>query len=467
MNYPALDIPTLGGGFLIASIAILHVFIAHFAVGAGLFTAACETAARRRGDALLLRFLRDHSRVLVLLAFVLGAASGAGVWFSIAVVAPRATSLLIHNFVFAWAIEWVFFAIEITAGYVYYASWDRLAPSRHVAVGWIYAAAAWLSLFAINGIITFMLTPGRWLERRAADDWSGAFFSGFFNPTFWPSLLLRTLSCLALAGLFVCVIVNLAPGYGREERKRVIRAALYFVAPIVLMVPAALWYFGHVPAFARQLVAGGAAAMSLFLVFGVVCSVLISAYALALIRTRGYLSLTSSVLLLAMAFVATGTMEYVREGIRKPYVVRGYLWSNGVANRPAEFTPINRDGLLAHAPWHALRAGGAALDSVQRGEILFRAQCAACHTVDGLNGVAPLVYGWRRDWIRQCLDHLDELKGYMPPCLGTPAERDALADWLFQLNPAHRGDDAPDLPVASAAAPRRARLEPGAVEAQP
>ena len=30
----------------------------------------------------------------------------------------------------------------------------------HLIVGWIYFVAAWLSLVVINGIITFMLTPG-------------------------------------------------------------------------------------------------------------------------------------------------------------------------------------------------------------------------------------------------------------------------------------------------------------------
>jgi ABC-type thiamin/hydroxymethylpyrimidine transport system permease subunit len=33
-------------------------------------------------------------------------------------------------------------------------------PRIHQAVGWIYFGPAWLSLFPINGIIGFMLTPG-------------------------------------------------------------------------------------------------------------------------------------------------------------------------------------------------------------------------------------------------------------------------------------------------------------------
>ena len=37
MNYPVWELTTIGGGSLIALIAVLHVFISHLAVGGGLF----------------------------------------------------------------------------------------------------------------------------------------------------------------------------------------------------------------------------------------------------------------------------------------------------------------------------------------------------------------------------------------------------------------------------------------------
>ena len=37
MEFPVWQLSTLGGGFLIIVIAVLHVFVAHFAVGGGLF----------------------------------------------------------------------------------------------------------------------------------------------------------------------------------------------------------------------------------------------------------------------------------------------------------------------------------------------------------------------------------------------------------------------------------------------
>ncbi len=434
MFYPQFDVPKIGGGLLIAAIAILHVVVAHFAVGAGIFAAVAETIARRRNDQLLLRFLRDQSRFLIHLAFVLGAVTGVGIWFAISLVSPRATSLLIHNFVWAWGIEWVLFAVEIVAGYCYYDTWDTLPGRRHQAIGWIYAAAAFASLFVINGIITFMLTPGEFFTLRDAGDYGAAFWAGLFNPTFWPSLVLRTLSCLALAGIFVCIIVNTSKHYTRDERTRIINYGAYCLAPFVLMAPASIWYFNNVPEDARTMASGGAIAMTLFFAFGVVCSLMIGLYAyFALIRRKRYVSLETACLLAGMALIATGAMEFVREGIRKPYVVRGYLWSNGIADRADEVAPIMSAGILSHVPWIADPEQASAADPLTRGRWIFQAQCSQCHTIDGANGIKQLV-PYDREIIRNDIDHLHIRKSFMPPFIGTEVEKDDLAAYLFSLN---------------------------------
>ena len=66
-----------------------------------------------------------------------------------------------------------------------------------------------MSLFIINGVIDFMLTPGTWPEDRN-------FWSGFFNPTFWPALFFRTFFALIIAGLFGLMTA----AWIREERLR-------------------------------------------------------------------------------------------------------------------------------------------------------------------------------------------------------------------------------------------------------
>ena len=97
MNYPVWDIPA--SGLLIAAIAILHVFISHFAVGGGLFLVLAERKARRERYEALLGYVKQHSRFFILLTLVLGAITGVGIWFTIGLVHPQATSALINTFV--------------------------------------------------------------------------------------------------------------------------------------------------------------------------------------------------------------------------------------------------------------------------------------------------------------------------------------------------------------------------------
>jgi cytochrome bd-type quinol oxidase subunit 1 len=101
MNYPIWELPA--PGLLIAAVAIVHVFISHFAVGGGLFLVLAERKARTEGDEALLGFVRSLSRFFVLLTLVLGALTGVGIWFTIALVHPQATSALVTAFVWGWA----------------------------------------------------------------------------------------------------------------------------------------------------------------------------------------------------------------------------------------------------------------------------------------------------------------------------------------------------------------------------
>ena len=69
---------------------------------------------------------------------------------------------MIHIFVFGWAMEYVFFMLEIASAFIFFYYWERLDPRTHQTVGWIYAFSAWISLVLITGITAFMLNPGAW-----------------------------------------------------------------------------------------------------------------------------------------------------------------------------------------------------------------------------------------------------------------------------------------------------------------
>ncbi|MBI5535465.1 MAG: cytochrome ubiquinol oxidase subunit I [Deltaproteobacteria bacterium] len=439
MQFPHFFVPRAGGGLLIAAVAIFHIMIAHFAVGTGLFNAVSETVARRRGDTALREFLRTHTRFLILLSFVAGAVSGVGIWLTTAIVSPSAISTLIHQFMWGWATEWVFFIVEIAAGYVYYYGWDRLDPRTHEIVGWIYAASAWLSLFVINGILTFMLTPGAWLSEHD-------FWLGFFNPTMLPSLLIRTVSCVSLAAIFAVIIASVDKKLDRDERGRIVRYAGLWLMSMVLMLPLSLWYFVMVPAKSRDLVFGGAVPMTMFFVFGLIASTILGLYAwFGVVRRSHDVNLPTALTMLAVSAIATGSLEFVREGIRKPFVISGYMYSNSILK--TDVPELNRTGILAKARWVVPQGADPRTATPQdRGRWVFDAECAQCHTMDGFNAMRPLVKGWSRPLIDMSLSRLDEMKYFMPPFVGSDAERRDLGVYLDMLDGVENVPPRPESP---------------------
>ena len=128
--------------------------------------------------------------------------------------------------------------------------------------------------------------------------------------------------------------------------------------------------------------------------------------------------------------MVTATSEWVREAVRKPYIIYNVMYSNGL--RPTEVQAISRDGFLHQARWVDVHEAEP-MNRLEAGKEIFRFQCANCHTVDGYNAIRPLIQGWRESFIAGQLKNLNELKGFMPPFAGTDEERRALAHYLASL----------------------------------
>ena len=137
MNYPIWEIPYIGGATLIAVISVVHVYIAHLAVGGGLFLWLTDLKGYRENNPEIHNYVRKHTKFFLLLTMVFGGLTGVGIWFIIALVHPSGTSTLIHHFVFGWAIEWVFFVGEITALLIYYYYFDRMEKSKRLIIAFL------------------------------------------------------------------------------------------------------------------------------------------------------------------------------------------------------------------------------------------------------------------------------------------------------------------------------------------
>ncbi|HZD32201.1 MAG TPA: c-type cytochrome [Candidatus Angelobacter sp.] len=425
MNYPLWQIG-IPGGLLIAMVAVLHVFISHFAVGGGAYLVLLERKAYRDNDAGLLAYVRKHSIFFALLTLVLGAVTGVGIWFTIGLVSPEATSSLIHTFVWGWAIEWVFFFVEITAALVYAYGWDRLDHAAHMAVGWVYFVAAWASLVVINGIITYMLTPGKWLQTHA-------FWNGFFNPTYWPSLVLRTAMAVVLAGMF-----GLVTGLNLEKptRERVLRyAGMWILLGVLFLVAPARWYFADFPPESKAYLTSVLPAMQQMLRLGILAAavsfLLAAVFAVA---KPAWLRAPIVAVILLCGFVVIATGEYTREVARKPFAIGSYIYSNDL--RLAAFTSFAASGFAASAKW----IDHSNTDPTSEGRQLFLMQCGACHSAQGYRAMAPRVQGWDRDFAADVLQHLPVLRGTMPPFAGNQQDRTAVAAYLASLSQTETGE---------------------------
>lgn len=456
MNYPFWDIPHIGSGWVIGMIAIFHVMISQFAVGGGLYLPMAERKAMRMADketgAAWMKQLVSHSKFFLVLTGVFGTVSGVGIWFAIGLTHPEATSTLIHNFVFGWAMEWVFFMVELTTIAVYYYTWNRVDPKLHLAVGWVYAIASVFTLIIINGILTFMLTPGdTWISVAGTGAEASKFWNAFFNPTYWPSLLLRTGVCTSLAGIWALITSSRIDGEKQPALKTsMVKWSVKWLVPSFVATPFLLvWYLFMVPESQRTLltlgidtIAGGTFSTVTRIALVIIttsATIVAVAYYLAYRNPLDFnLSHAMSVLLLAL--IATGSGEYAREMLRKPYVIGRWMYSNGV--RVTSVNKLNTGGYLAESNWVWNGAGNQAPSSYSRGEAIFRGECGSCHTMDGYRTMRGLMDGRDRNGIHNFLVMLHEYKAdspyhrFMPPLTGTEADVNDLTNYLnAQVNP--------------------------------
>lgn len=421
MNYPVWLLDFFGGGTLIALIAVIHVYVSHFAVGGGLFLVITEMKGLREKSPAILEYTRKHARFFLLLTMVFGGLTGVAIWFTIALLSPAGTSSLIHTFVFAWATEWVFFLGEIVALLLYYYSFNKINSRNHLILGWLYFGCAWASLFIINGVIDYMLTPGAWLI-------DNNFWSGFFNPTFWPALFFRTFLALMIAGLFgFLTSVNIKDS---ALRNRMVRyCGLWLMAPLVLLLGSALWYKAALPPAQQEMIFSSSPEMKIYLSGFIYLSPILFAGGLIIAAFRPQaVRRPMAWLLLLLGLMYMGSFEFMREGGRRPYIIHDYMYSTSILK--TDLPEVQEKGVLRSARWVANReitpenrmAAGAELSKIL---------CLPCHSTGGpLNDILPIVKRFTTPGMEAFILGMGNASPYMPPFAGTAEEAKVLAEYL-------------------------------------
>lgn len=438
MNYPLWVVPQLGGSWVIGIISIIHIFISHFAVGGGIFLAFAENLAYKKQDDRLYSFLKGHSRFFVLLTTVAGAVTGVGIWFSVSLVSPDGLASLIQSFTLAWAEEYLFFVAEIATAIAYYYTWDRITRKQHLLLANLYAVFSVFTLVIINGILTFMLTPGHWLQ-------SHSWIEGVFNATYWPSLCIRLLIMLAIAGMYALVTSSKI----EEPKFRIfmVRYCAKWLIPVFVLGPVCtIWFLTQVPQSTLTTIFSGIQNSGVgnfsILARALYTSLVLSGTILLFAFFGPYLNPRGFTFRIALAFMvcglaATGTTEWMREMLRKPYVIYDYMYSNGI--HKAQVPELQDRGFLKQGKWaHALTDGNH--DEILDGEMIFRYQCMSCHTENGYRSMRKLLASRDEEAIVSFLKILRETDkeknnyiGIMPPLAATEPELRSLAKYLTTI----------------------------------
>jgi len=431
MNYPVWDVPFLGSGLVVAIIAIIHMLISHFAIGGGALLFAAEVWAEKQTEKeRILEWLHKFATFFLITTTVLGAVTGVAIWFAIQLAGPEATSLLIHQFVFVWALEWIAFLAELTVLYLYYYGWKTNSRAMQIFLAGAYFVIAWSSLFAINGIICFMLTPGSWTPDNPD------IVSAFFNASFLPSLFTRTVIMLMLGGLFGILVASRIKQ--KEFKEKIVVFCARWVVPAAIGLPFFLyWYWSVMPENTIELVKGGVAGLSAgnmeiitrYLILGVSSSALIVLGTAVFILRPQIVSTLSASCLILIALLGIAGGEFFREMARKPYVIYGHLYSNSLWKKNAEDPAFLKKSFLDSAKWHP-RPEPLSLD---HGEWVYRLQCANCHTREGYRSLKERTADWTPEFGIRWLEKMEE-QGVMPPFVGDVNDRAALTAYLLSLS---------------------------------
>jgi mono/diheme cytochrome c family protein len=232
-----------------------------------------------------------------------------------------------------------------------------------------------------------------------------------------------------------------------------------------------LWFLAVIPDDSRGWLLGGSVAMTMFLAIAIGASTLLGGYAVVgLLWRRLAINRATAALLLALAFVATGAGEFVREGVRKPFTIRNVLYSNAV--EPSRVAALRASGCVPSDPY-PLRGPAPPTGQLVVGAKVFRVLCAVCHTTDGANGVVHLSRTWTTTQLRMNIAQLQRTKPFMPPFAGSAEEVEALVQWLRWLRegepatwpePGAAGDE--DVVARIAAWLDEAGVGPGSAEAR-
>ena len=451
VHYPFWYVPIITSPMWIAVVAVLHVYSAMYAVGGSILLAIQTHLAYNSEDSEYLNYLRNHTWFFVLFTVVYGALTGVGIWWTIGLASPLATEELIHIFVLGWGMEYVTFLVEIVAAFLFFYYWGRFTRRVHLSIAWIYVGAALGSLVIITAITAFQLNIGRWTP-------AAGFWRAFFNPQAVPQILARTGGSVLLASLYFFLHSTLK--LDSNPRLRILvgtQSAKWAIGGAALTVIGGIMWYVFLPSSGKDALVGAAALNILMsIIFAVTAGVIIIMY-LGPLRNPSWLTPGFAILFFGLGLTAVGTGEFIREAVRKPYIVYGRVLGSQI--RPESIPYLRKIGYIEGGKWtksficanFPQTISNGKIDSakllelptderMQVGKTIFMYHCNDCHAVEGYSAVSELTRGWSRKMIYNTVTSPNRMRFFMPPWSGTTAEAELLTDYLQSIqHPYPRG----------------------------
>ncbi len=435
--FPVFYVPEIGSAWLMGITGTIHILASHTSVGAALLFAFLAHKAYKEDRPEIYGYMKKYGMFLLIFSYVIGSITGPGIWYTATAASPRGISALIHNFVWVWATEWVFFIYEVIGVFALIYFIDKIDRKTHLRLTYTFALASVGTLALIIGIISFMMWPGtqQFYTTGSASD-------AFFGVNTFPHMFLRIGFMIMASGIIGLVISSALrrenPELGAEMTKTmgVISTIGGFLTLFFFM-----WYIGTLPENAKVLLGK--------LLPGIIESRLILTaaftvyFAIAIFKPKWISVQLASVMVLVILVAGLWPGEKLRESLRKPYVAGQYIYSNQIIARDvpgkgikSEVDIVARNGLLKVAPFVPANLKTITPENkMQAGELLAKMACSNCHSLEKDGKYRPLAK------LLPAKDH-DSIKSYMKDVIGAglvpympkialpDEEYDAIATWL-------------------------------------
>jgi hypothetical protein len=454
MDFPMFHLDWLNDRFLIAMIAIIHVLINHgIAVGFVPYITWLEQKGVKNSKPNEITNLQwdgvaeKMMKVAFIITTTVGAMTGVGIWFSAALVSPASIGSLIRVFYWAWFTEWTIFVTEVVLIMVYYLTWKNSnrslqAKLKHIRFGWYLSVFSWFTMAIIVAILGFMMDPGNWNTQHS-------FINGFTNPIYLPQLLFRTPTAMIVAGTFAYFLVFIFTKKGSDLRTKTISTTakwVLFWTPLSIL--GAIYYYKAMPAAMRDNMSTAVGTIEFqqyynllkYIILGATASVFLIALfgVIKPSKVKWYMVVIPTI----MAFSFLGIFERVREFIRKPYVIGGYMYSNLL--RKEDYPLFQRDGILKYATYNSTPEITES-NKIEAGKNVFMLSCSRCHTTQGINSITYVferMYGSFNKPLDESamaayIPNMHNGRTFMPPFPGNQKEAEALAAYIKFLQQSH------------------------------